>query len=83
MVRPGDLMSLKEAAALFPGKNARWVRERLCGAGRVDYVQVLGERYVVRKSLEAFLERNLHAAHKCMLLERARETRGGDWRAAK
>ncbi len=71
MTKAGDLLTFEEAAALFPGKNVRWVRDKLVKAGRVAWVSVLGTRYVVRSSLEDFVARNLHRPHVSILREEA------------
>ncbi len=63
-MRAGDLMSLEEAAACFPGKHVRWVREKLCAAGRVDWVRISGTRFVVRRSLEAYIASQTRKAHR-------------------
>lgn len=55
MTKPGDLMTLGEVAALFPGRTVRWVRERLVTGRRVDSVRIDGVVFVLRPSLERFL----------------------------
>lgn len=55
MTKPGDLMTLEQVAALFPGRTVRWVRERLVSGRRVDSVRVDGVVFVLRPSLERFI----------------------------
>ncbi len=55
MTKPGDLMTLAQVAALFPGRTVRWVRERLVTGRRVDSVRVDGVVFVLRPSLERFI----------------------------
>ena len=56
-----DLMSYREAASLYPGKGVRWVRDNLVKGRRVESVRIGGSGFIVRKSLEAFVE--LHTTH--------------------
>lgn len=48
---PGDLMSFAEVAAMFPGKNRRWVRDFLVAPKRVESVKLGRDRFVVRESV--------------------------------
>lgn len=44
-------MSYDEVAAMFPGKNWRWVRDFLVKHKRVDTVKVGRDTFVVRASV--------------------------------
>lgn len=45
------LMSYEEVAAMFPGKNRRWVRDFLVAPKRVESVKLGRDRFVVRDSV--------------------------------
>lgn len=45
------LMSYEEVAAMFPGKNWRWVRDFLVKHNRVDAVKVGRDVFVTRASV--------------------------------
>lgn len=45
------LMSYDEVAAMFPGKNWRWVRDFLVKHKRVEAVKVGRDTFVVRSSV--------------------------------
>lgn len=45
------LMSYEEVAAMFPGKNWRWVRDFLVKNKKVDAVKVGRDIFVVRSSV--------------------------------
>lgn len=55
------LLSYEQAAACFPGKGVRWVRDCLVKGRRVDSVRIGGSGFIVKKSLEAYLA--LHTTH--------------------
>lgn len=54
-MRADDLMSYEQAAEMFPGRNARWVRDRLVRRKRVDVVKVGRTRFIKRESLVRFI----------------------------
>ena len=52
---PGDLMSFAEVAKMFPGKNVRWVRDKLVARQLVDTLKVGRDRFVVRSSVVKYI----------------------------
>ena len=50
-----QLLSLQDAAALFPGKNKNWVRKALVNTGLVSHVRVGKSIFIHAASLEALI----------------------------
>lgn len=52
---PQTLLTYQQAAERFPGRNARWVRDRLVADNRVDVVKIGRTRFVVAESIDRLL----------------------------
>lgn len=50
-----QLLSLQDAAELFPGKNKDWVRKALVNTGLVTHVRIGKSIFIHAESLEALI----------------------------
>lgn len=50
-----ELLNYEECAKLFPGKNVRWVRDKLVARQLVDTLKVGRDRFVVRSSVVKYI----------------------------